>query len=102
MRWIGCAAVWEAGRAVCGERRLEQTQGYSPTATEDDGVGRGDIHTYAIVLLQTIVPSSRIYLTITSRTSALPGLFASLAVRLRPRKAPVARGFQQMERSRLR
>ena len=48
VRWIGCAAVWEAGRAVCGERRLEQTQGYSPTATEDDGVGRGDIHTYAI------------------------------------------------------
>ena len=48
VRWIGCAAVWEAGRAVCGERHLEQTQGYSPTATEDDGVGRGDIHTYAI------------------------------------------------------
>ena len=49
VRWIGCAAVWEAGRAVCGERHLEQTQGYSPTATEDDGVGRGDIHTYAII-----------------------------------------------------
>ena len=48
MRWIGCAAVWEAGRAVCGERHLRQTQAYSPTATEDDGVGRGDIHTYAI------------------------------------------------------
>ena len=48
VRWIGCAAVWEAGRAVCGERHLRQTQGYSPTATEDDGVGRGDIHTYAI------------------------------------------------------
>ena len=28
VRWIGCAAVWEAGRAVCGERRLEQTQAY--------------------------------------------------------------------------
>ena len=51
VRWIGCAAVWEAGRAVCGERRLQQTQGYSPTATEDDGVGRGDIHTYAIELI---------------------------------------------------
>ena len=48
VRWIGCAAVWEAGRAVCGERHLQQTQAYSPTATEDDGVGRGDIHTYAI------------------------------------------------------
>ena len=48
VRWIGCAAVWEAGRAVCGERHLRQTQAYSPTATEDDGVGRGDIHTYAI------------------------------------------------------
>ena len=48
VRWIGCAAVWEAGRAVCGERHLRQTQGYSPTATEDDGVGRGDIHTYAM------------------------------------------------------
>ena len=47
VRWIGCAAVWEAGRAVCGERRLEQTQAYVVTATEDDGVGRGDIHTYA-------------------------------------------------------
>ena len=49
VRWIGCAAVWEAGRAVCGERHLQQTQAYSPTATEDDGVGRGDIHTYAIM-----------------------------------------------------
>ena len=48
VRWIGCAAVWEAGRAVCGERHLQQPQAYSPTATEDDGVGRGDIHTYAI------------------------------------------------------
>ena len=48
VRWIGCAAVWEAGRAVCGERHLGQTQAYSPTATEDDGVGRGNIHTYAI------------------------------------------------------
>ena len=48
VRWIGCAAVWEAGRAVCGERHLQQTQAYSPTATEDDGVGRGNIHTYAI------------------------------------------------------
>ena len=48
VRWIGCAAVWEAGRAVCGERRLQQTQAYVVTATEDDGVGRGDIHTYAI------------------------------------------------------
>ena len=47
VRWIGCAAVWEAGRAVCGERHLEQTQAYVVTATEDDGVGRGDIHTYA-------------------------------------------------------
>ena len=45
VRWIGCAAVWEAGRAVCGERHLEQTQAYAPTATEDDGVGRGNIHT---------------------------------------------------------
>ena len=38
VRWIGCAAVWEAGRAVCGEREachLEQTQGYALTATED-------------------------------------------------------------------
>ena len=35
VRWIGCAAVWEAGRAVCGERHLEQTQGYALTATED-------------------------------------------------------------------
>ena len=51
VRWIGCAAVWEAGRAVCGERHLQQTQAYSPTATEDDGVGRGDIHTYAIVFM---------------------------------------------------
>ena len=42
VRWIGCAAVWEAGRAVCGERRLQQTQDYVVTATEDDGVGRGD------------------------------------------------------------
>ena len=42
VRWIGCAAVWEAGRAVCGERHLEQTQAYALTATEDDGVGRGD------------------------------------------------------------
>ena len=50
MRWIGCAAVWEAGRAVCGERHLQQTQAYVVTATEDDGVGRGDIHTYAIGL----------------------------------------------------
>ena len=50
VRWIGCAAVWEAGRAVCGERRLEQTQAYVVTATEDDGVGRGDIHTYANVI----------------------------------------------------
>ena len=50
MRWIGCAAVWEAGRAVCGERHLEQTQAYSPTATE---VGRGNIHTYAITLFLT-------------------------------------------------
>ena len=50
VRWIGCAAVWEAGRAVCGERHLEQTQAYVATATEDDGVGRGDIHTYAITL----------------------------------------------------
>ena len=64
LRWIGCAAVWEAGRAVCGERHLEQTQGYSPTATEDDGVGRGDIHTYAIrnnlsdVLLALSAPSA--------------------------------------------
>ena len=48
VRWIGCAAVWEAGRAVCGERRLEQTQAYALTATEDDGVGRGNINTYAI------------------------------------------------------
>ena len=48
VRWIGCAAVWEAGRAVCGERHLRWTQAYSPTATEDDGVGRGNIHTYAI------------------------------------------------------
>ena len=48
VRWIGCAAVWEAGRAVCGERHLRQTQGYALTATEDDGVGRGNIHTYAI------------------------------------------------------
>ena len=24
VRWIGCAAVWEAGRAVCGERHLRQ------------------------------------------------------------------------------
>jgi hypothetical protein len=31
VRWIGCAAVWEAGRAVCGERHLEQTQGYALT-----------------------------------------------------------------------
>ena len=52
VRWIGCAAVWEAGRAVCGERHLGQTQAYSPTATEDDGVGRGDIHTYAIAKKQ--------------------------------------------------
>ena len=50
VRWIGCAAVWEAGRAVCGERHLQQTQAYVVTATEDDGVGRGDIHTYAIGL----------------------------------------------------
>ena len=50
VRWIGCAAVWEAGRAVCGERHLRWTQAYSPTATEDDGVGRGNIHTYAIAL----------------------------------------------------
>ena len=48
VRWIGCAAVGEPGRAVCGERHLERTQGYASTATEDDGVGRGDIHTYAI------------------------------------------------------
>ena len=48
LRWIGCAAVWEAGRAVCGERHLRQTQGYALTATEDDGVGRGAIHTHAI------------------------------------------------------
>ena len=35
---------------VCGERHLRQTQAYSvPYAlTEDDGVGRGNIHTYAI------------------------------------------------------
>ena len=45
VRWIGCAAVWEAGRAVCGERHLGQSQAYSPTATQDDGVGRGNIHT---------------------------------------------------------
>ena len=31
VRWIGCAAVWEAGRAVCGERHLEQTQAYALT-----------------------------------------------------------------------
>ena len=55
VRWIGCAAVWEAGRAVCGERRLQQTQAYSPTATEDDGVGRGDIHTYAIACYQLMI-----------------------------------------------
>ena len=35
VRWIGCAAVWEAGRAVCGERRLQQTQAYVVTATEE-------------------------------------------------------------------
>ena len=39
---------------MCGERHLEQTQAYSPTATEDDGVGRGDIHTYAIEMYQMI------------------------------------------------
>ena len=43
VRWIGCAAVWEAVRAVCGERHLRWTQAYSPTATEDAGGGRGDI-----------------------------------------------------------
>ena len=31
LRWIGCAAVWEAGRAVCGERHLQQTQAYALT-----------------------------------------------------------------------
>ena len=54
-----CAAVWEAGRAVCGERHLRQTQGYSPTATEDDGVGRGDIHTYAITFMRLSVAGSK-------------------------------------------
>ena len=39
LRWIGCAAVWEAGRAVGGERHLEQTQGYALTATEDATTG---------------------------------------------------------------
>ena len=58
VRWIGCAAVWEAGRAVCGERHLRQTQAYSPTATEDDGVGRGDIHTYAIKTCSQLTPDN--------------------------------------------
>ena len=33
VRWAGCAAVWEAGRAVRGGRHPEQDQAYSPTAT---------------------------------------------------------------------
>ena len=45
VRWIGCAAVWEAGRAVCGERRLEQTQGYALTGPLDPKGVDGNIHT---------------------------------------------------------
>ena len=31
VRWTGCAAVWEAGRAVRGGRHPQQDQAYSPT-----------------------------------------------------------------------
>ena len=52
VRWIGCAAVWEAGRAVCGERHLEQTQAYvvtGPRALDPKGVD-GNIHTNGLRL----------------------------------------------------
>ena len=70
VRWIGCAAVWEAGRAVCGERHLQQTQAYSPTATEDDGVGRGDIHTYAIGFFRCRKPAENLLRRIACSTFA--------------------------------
>jgi hypothetical protein len=44
VRWIGCAAVWEAGRAVCGERHLRQTQAYALTGPRAEGVD-GNIQT---------------------------------------------------------
>ena len=35
LRWIGCAAVWEAGRAVCGERHLRWAQGVAQPSTRN-------------------------------------------------------------------